>query len=374
MLLGGLVHCSMQARAHKCVECAFCVVVWPNLAACQAGVRFHKAFIMHERSRDRWLCRAGLQDASKSLTLRSGNGRPYTDAAAAEGDNKQLKRMLSNDFADGISHVYAGTVRDCFAELLKDLPTETVTDVVAVAPLAPSGDIASPIFIIHVHDEVFMRFRSFDKIAVEAFGSHDHGPMFTWGRYPKVQNNAVTIHHDRASNRIEWFSELQPLNRKDGPTLATALIQTVGGILDVFGEAVRQGDAKTARGIHVLIGAAKRLVHHYVVNRAGDVSVKYRMVLWKCASHQTNLVVLVAIAGRLAKDALETDELCGTLSRLYKYLMPSCVDEYTTHLRKFVIERFVLRHDTGTDETRHRQSKSAVMVALYGDGVLPHSI
>lgn len=294
-------------------------------------------------------------------------------------NNRQLKRILSKDFAAPISHVYAGTVRDSFAEILKHLAQTAVERTLACAPVGPSGVSACPLFIVHIHDEATMRFRSYDRVAVEAFGSDGTGVAFSRGRYSKVQNNAMSIVFGGANKKIEWFSELQPLSKKDGPTLATALIKCVSGILGPIAAAIRRGQGKKVRCIHLLVGdgvntnenGAKRMLHHFLVSQAAPSEVQYRLLMWKCSSHQANLVVLVAITGRLLNDALEGDDLCATLSRLYKYLIPAYLEEYTGMLRQHVVERFVLRHDVGSAEAQAQQARTAQLVALYGSAVLP---
>jgi hypothetical protein len=71
-----------------------------------------------------------------------------------------------------------------------------------------------------------------------------------------------------------------------------------------------------AGGINTNENAGKRLLFHIGQQTAARPILVYRLLVWKCVSHQSNLVVLVAIAGRLVNNALEPCDLCGTLSRL----------------------------------------------------------
>ncbi len=79
------------------------------------------------------------------------------------------------------------------------------------------GRGGSPSFYaLHVHDEASMRFRSYDKVEVEAFGVCDNKPVFSRGRYSKVQNNAISVFTSATAKPIDWIGELQPLSRKTG--------------------------------------------------------------------------------------------------------------------------------------------------------------
>lgn len=234
-------------------------------------------------------------------------------------NSRQLKKMLSTDCQAAISHVYAGKVRDSFAEILKDLTKERLSSAIGSAPLDGRGAVACAVYVAHIHDEAIMRFRSYDRVAVEAFGSDGQGPVFSRGRYSKVQNTSLHITLGSSLKSMEWYSELQALSRKDACTLATALMLTVDEVLRVCKKAVQDRGARRAKIIHLMVGdgiptneaAAKRLLHQYSIKKAWGPEVQYRLLVWKCASHQSNLVVLVAIAGRMVADAVEQDDLCG---------------------------------------------------------------
>ena len=99
-------------------------------------------------------------------------------------------------------------------------------------------------------------------------------------------------------------------------------------------------------GITTNENAAKRVLHHMLGEGAVD-RIDYRILVWKCSSHQANLCVAAAIAGEHMTNALDNCELCATLSRLYKYLVPSYLDEFTGKLRDFVAQSFVVRTDNG---------------------------
>ena len=135
------------------------------------------------------------------------------------------------------------------------------------------------------------------------------------------------------------------------------------------------------RFVHMLVGdgvntnenSAKRVLQRCLVNLQNN-NIEYRLLVWKCSSHQSNLVVMVAIVGCLMTNVLDSNVLCATLSRLYKYLTPAYLDEFTASLRDLVVSSFTMCHDFRSDETERCQEVSRKLVALYGDHVLPHSL
>lgn len=94
------------------------------------------------------------------------------------------------------------------------------------------------------------------------------------------------------------------------------------------------------------------------MNRNLGQEVAYRLLAWKCASHQSNLVVLVALAGRLVNDAMAADELRA------KFLTQVYLEEYTALLRQFVVKEFRL-HDIGSPATLEHQTRAKTLVAMY---------
>ena len=60
------------------------------------------------------------------------------------------------------------------------------------------------------------------------------------------------------------------------------------------------------------------------------------MIVVRCASHQANLCVEVAIAGRLLADPLEDDHITCNASRFFKHMLGQHVDEYYFNLRRFI--------------------------------------
>ena len=294
-------------------------------------------------------------------------------------NNRQLKELLAEDGVNAISHTYIGRVRDAFAEILKDHAKDRLTQVMCSAAVGVDGDIKDTLYMVHIHDEASMRLRSFDRVAVDAFGSDGLGPVFSRGRYSQVQNNVLHLHLSSATTPLEWFCDLQPLGRKDGATLATALMRTVDEVLAPSIEAVKSRTNGRVKVVHLMVGdgigtnedAATRVLHRYALARGPESKINYRLLVLKCASHQANLAVLVAICGRLGKDVAEADELSGILSRMYKFLLPSYLDEFAALLRNKVVDTFVLHNDVDSVQAKAFQEQTVRLVALYGEHVLP---
>jgi hypothetical protein len=293
-------------------------------------------------------------------------------------NRREVQELLSCDCRAVISASSIDRVRDAFAEMLKMLVRQKVAAQVAVG-VSDSKD-TPPVYVLHIHDEASMRFRSYDRVEVESFGGRCGGPVFSRGRYSKVQNNAITITTSPGAQPIEWLSELQPLSRKNGLTLATAIGASIEEVMKACtGEL---SGRKPLRFLHVLVGdgvntnenSGKRLLQKFMLSGSADNNVQYRLLVWKCSSHQANLVVLVAIAGGLVANPLESNELCGTLSRLYKFLVPAYLDEFTAVLRNMVVATFRVCHDTFSEDTKRHQDTSQALVALYGDAVLPPAL
>jgi hypothetical protein len=285
-----------------------------------------------------------------------------------------LREVLAGEGGDStISHIYIGRVRDAFAELLKERVRKLLQARVSVA--AMQKDVLRPtVYLTHIHDEASMRFRSFEQANV---ATAIDGPVLNRGRYSKVQNNAVLIGVGD-QGKLEWPTELQPLMRKDGSTIATAIVSAVAGALEAAAAAVDARGARPVTFLHMLIGdgvntnenAAKKVLQHFMFDQRHP-KLKYRLLVWKCASHQANLVVAVAISGKVSGDVLRQSELCATLSRLYKYLVPSYLPEFSMTLRNLVASTFVMSCDTDSAATVAHQEMTKKLVALYGERVLP---
>ena len=114
-------------------------------------------------------------------------------------------------------------------------------------------------------------------------------------------------------------------------------------------------------GVNASENASKRVLNHFL-NQHPTGSVGYRLLVWRCAARQANLVVVVAIAGKLGGSVLDNSPLCATLSRLYRFLVPSYLDEFTAQLRNLVASTFEMRDDVDSDDRRLHQERSRTYV------------
>ena len=311
------------------------------------------------RMRAIWLVRAGLSPPGVLQRTMADFLSQFPEELGAGADS-------------GVSHCYVARARDAFAELLKELNGQELER------LSATNVGATPFFIQHIHDEASMRLRSTPVVEDASFAlprsAAVGSALFTRSRYSKIQNSCITI--GMGEQRLEWLSEMQALGRKDGDTLGLALIAAVQGIMKILA-ALPQ---RSVRVVHLLIGdgintneaAAKRLFEHYG-RRAGGI-LQYRLISWRCASHQANLVVEVALCGKLLSRPLEENDLAANCSRFFKYLLAEHCDQFATALR---------RHIASTLQFNRYDSKAAApppseavlnMQRLYGNDVFPDSL
>ena len=163
-------------------------------------------------------------EISKHILVKVGLSDPGVNS-------RQLKGMLAEDDVSAISHTYIGKVRDAFAETLKGMAKEHLKKIVGCMPgRSAESSAEDTFFLLQIHDEASMRFRSFDRVAVPAFGHDGQGTVFSRGRLSSIQNNAVHLYVGSVDAELPWFTELQPLARKDGPTVATVVKRVADGI------------------------------------------------------------------------------------------------------------------------------------------------
>lgn len=101
--------------------------------------------------------------------------------------------------------------------------------------------------------------------------------------------------------RRNSFFELQPLTSKDGPTVATEILDVVEEILACVAAGYpSRAPTRILREVHILFGGsvstsenvATQVLRHMMLNRT---DIGYLLVVAKCASPQSNLVVMTAI-------------------------------------------------------------------------------
>ena len=140
----------------------------------------------------------------------------------------------------------------------------------------------------------------------------------------------------------------------------------------------RDGEKPALRVIHVLTGdgvatnlaAARRL---FKAMSSTNQPVSYRLMCWPCASHQCNLVVQIAVCGKLMRDPANGHGLCGTLSRLYKYLCPAYFEEFSDSIKTYLLSDCAVTLPDKCKQEAHRQAVEG-LIALYGEETLPEEV
>ena len=232
-----------------------------------------------------------------------------------------------------------------------------------------------PVFITHVHDEASLRMRSYLQRPAAASAR----AFLCRGRYSKVLNHVINVHTSETS--LRWLSELQPLSKKDASTIASALILNVQEVVLQCIASVGDARGGIIRCIHLLTGdaiatneaAARRILPHMIAFAARH-GILYYLLVWICASHQSNLVVMVAICGGRVKDAAENNPICCNCSRLFRHLMSDYSEEFAQALWRYVEKdlRIIPDDEDIWDDAPARNALQ--MQALYGQAVLPDDL
>ena len=161
--------------------------------------------------------------------------------------------------------------------------------------------------VSHVHDEASMRIRSVAPLDVTGVVMPRGKVRLGRSRSSKVQNNVVRV--SVGGHDLEWFTELQPLARKDAPTMCLALGNVVKEVVATVDSAHQQfapdanlaDESQKVRLVHVITGDGAPTNMAAVKSLLGAMKatppssrVTYRVVAFTCASHTSNLVVEVS--------------------------------------------------------------------------------
>ena len=291
------------------------------------------------------------------------------DPAASTRSLSTFCKDFGIEHQSAISHTYVSRTRDAFCQIIKSMTRKQVS-LLASSLSANQSGCSTPVFLTHIHDEARMRFRSFTELL----------PAHTArARSSKIQNNVMFLKFGRSQGTLEWLTELQALERKNGETIGEALVSVTEEVLQVLCQASTRR-WQTLRFIHLLTGdsvntninAAKRLLQFFLNKpRFENVNLQYSLVTWKCVSHVVNLIVVVAIVGQLLGNPAEQDDVCAAASRFYKYLVHDYIEQYNMALYMFLSSNFrvlVGSVDMVSEETRNATGQ---LQLLYGDDVLP---
>ena len=332
-----------------------------------------------------WIVRAGL--ASPLVPLR---------AAAAFLNDFPWKERKSVHYSSVAKY------RDAFCEIIKDLNMEQCSFIAeALAASGLGDDESTPLVLLHIHDEVRMRLRSVDLVKDKrprssagraSVGGATVTPKLGAGplknphpfrcRYTKIQNQVMEL--IGAGRIVEILNELTPLASKDGPTIATAIVLPVERVVRAIEKGLKGNDrVKTVRLIHIVVGdgiptnenAVKR-AYPILKKLCADLGIHYSLIPLVCASHMGNLLVQVAICGKIEKKPEEASFLCGTLVRLFKYVLPDYTEELSKGLSNQVLRmlRVVRPADAAAVPDGGDVLLAAKLQKLYGKDVLPDEV
>ena len=281
---------------------------------------------------------------------------------------------MCNEFPLGnstnvISHQRVSVARDVFAELIKHCNRVHVQKMVRESSSAL-------VVLRHVHDEASMRLKSFAAVDDARYRLNVKSVR---GRSSKVPNHAMTVFVGEES--AEWFTELQPLQRKDAKTIATTLLQNVEEVMSTMSLAT-SGDREGSL-LHIVVGdgigtnaAAARYLLPMAQKLGLESNIDYKLVVLKCGSHAANLVVMVAVCGRILSNPVENDRLAGTCSRVFKHIIPDYIEEISFNLRKHVMDNFLVTQppDKASMFNIALLAHDDVLQKIYGKQVLPDTL
>ncbi|CAK0828049.1 unnamed protein product [Prorocentrum cordatum] len=197
------------------------------------------------RVKDMWILRAGL----------SPPNMPLRDVASFCSDFTGVEQQA----------IGAGSVRkakDAFAELLKMMNRDHI------GKMAQSTSECT-VYVSHTHDEASMRLRSYNAAcAPDGVAAVPPSRRRARGRASKIQNNCVTVTIGGAAPPL--YVELQPLQKKDAPSIAFALWQ----VIDIILKAAREKLGEDA-DIHLA---------HLITGDAVATNLAACKILWRKAS------------------------------------------------------------------------------------------
>ncbi|CAK0899812.1 unnamed protein product [Prorocentrum cordatum] len=323
----------------------------------ETALRKERADKMGNRIQSIWYVRAAMADPTvPARTLESF----FRDFPAQETKN--------------ISTFSISRVRDAIAEIIKKLNRRRIELAMASMPAGWHARETHPVFIRHIHDEACMRMNSFMKDEDERYNLH--APVVR-ARSSKVQNDVVSVHFQDSA--LEHFVELKPLARKSAKTNATSLICVLSDVVSALWPGVRNPHGGRLRLIHVVMGdgistnaSAVRRVWRFM--KESGLPMRYSLVVWRCASHVANLVVMTAICGRVVSRPVGRDRLCDTCSKFYKYLLADYQEEFAFHLRRYVVDNFRLVPFPEHHDALRGRAQARLLQQLYGKRALPDKL
>jgi len=187
-------------------------------------------------------------------------------------------------------------------------------------------------------------------------------------------------------------TELIALSSKTGLVIGRALIDVVEPVLFEVARAAAS-NGRRADVLHSITGdglqtnekAMRHVLFHYACKPLGPsivgplpreesrlryirTWVRYMLAGIVCSAHTANLVVTVAIVGKIDVK-VDMNEIVANVVRWYKYLANDYIEEFTASFRSCILGRFEL-----VEGQPPAGGVSQDLLSLYGPGVLPPDV
>ena len=269
-----------------------------------------------------------------------------------------------------------GRIKDAFVEVVKTMMFKYAAGTVSASNecAAATGASFQNILLTHIQDEAALRLRSFSD------ASHGVTPRV---RASKVQQYVVRLFACGVESVIP--TELEALGNKTAATLATSFERLLRDLaLAIFPAVSRK--LCPVWFVHVIVGdgfptneAAAKLLWSMMQRDPLGSSVRYFLVVLKCAAHQANLSCKSAVCGPAAKISEHDggvgdppgvhDAVCGVVVSLFKYLLSDYYEELCCSTREWVLRDLEV---VGSHMALAAAKERALgMATLYGRHVFP---
>ena len=136
---------------------------------------------------------------------------------------------------------------------------------------------------------------------------------------------------------------------KNADTIGMSIIQTCTPIFQSISDAIQTNEhgLDRARVVHLVTGdgiptnraSMRRLLHFCLHSPIFTAKILYALVVIICGSHVANLVVQVAIVGKVIAKPDVNDDLTAACSRWFKFLVRDYAEEYALSFKQYCFKR-----------------------------------
>ena len=208
----------------------------------------------------------------------------------------------------------------------------------------------------------------------------------------------VTVHFAEQLP-IRWLTELDALADKTAQVLATSLHRVLVDVAATVAKGFRHSGSPVWF-FHILVGdgvntnqAAAARLWHWIRTVPLPSPLRYFLVVVKCSNHQINLSLSSAVCGKSARLSLGCmgkfahlsnaqreaecrqigviNNVCGTIVRLFKYLVSDYYSQFCGNLHE-VAGKLVVSEATAERQSNLRRWQD--LQTLYGVGVIPDGL